>query len=454
MNPLIDRSWMARRKSSTEIGATAEFRAGCQVFLDYAYSNPECVNNKNQIRCPCWKCKNVYYQDRDIVNYHLLVNGFMRNYEEYWWAHGQKRDGGITVNNAGSSTYRMNEMVRDFAGPDFDWDQAREQPINADAKDFFKLLDEGSEPLWDGCTKQSKLSAVATLLNIKADHNMSHDCFESLLKAIKNYFPDEVLTKANRVSRNDDGGNVELNGRLNVFGLPGRAYGKEKHIFLSEEELHAAHTYILLNCEEVDEYVRLYDGELKMKHPGITDKDIEINRAKGFALWIKDKALAVESTIPANVLALAMGPDRDQVSRNGYKVNGYDFHTKSYGLSKRTTNSVYYTPSAGKKRDRPPADWQVVIHTPARKREEVVDGEFYQEPMLHSPVVINVDDDEIIQLDGGDDPQEIDPQLILVSDNEEEEELLTDTDTDLENEEDDGYESAREDDSDSDNNTY
>ncbi|KAK1365473.1 hypothetical protein POM88_041034 [Heracleum sosnowskyi] len=129
MNLLTDRSWMGRRKSSTEIGATTEFRAGCQVFLDYAYSNRECVNDKNQIRCPCWKCKNVNYQDRDIVNFHLLVNGFMRNYEEYWWAHGQKRDGGITINNAGSSTYRMNEMVHDFSGPDFNWDQAREQPI-------------------------------------------------------------------------------------------------------------------------------------------------------------------------------------------------------------------------------------------------------------------------------------------------------------------------------------
>ncbi|KAK1389010.1 hypothetical protein POM88_017188 [Heracleum sosnowskyi] len=419
MNLLTDRSWMARRKSSSEIGATTEFRAGCQVFLDYAYSNRECVNDKNQIRCPCWKCKNVNYQDRDIVNFHLLVNGFMRNYEEYWWAHGQKRDGGITINNAGSSTYRMNEMVHDFAGPDFNWDQAREQPINADAKDFFKLLDEGSEPLWDGCMKQSKLSAVATLLNIKTDHNMSHECFESLLKAIKNHpfrrnrenfrkgkvendmsaprlSGTEIRSRVMRlpavpfgkndkkIDGNDDGGNVELNGRLSVFGLSGRAYGKEKRIFLSEKELHAAHTYILLNCEEIDEYVRLYDGELKAKHPDITDKDIEINRAKGFALWIKDKALTVESTIPANVLALAMGPDRDQVSRNGYKVNGYDFHTK---------------------------------------------------------------------LDGGDNPEEIDPQLILVSDNEEEEELLTDTDSELENGEDDGYESAREDDSDSDNNT-
>ncbi|KAK1384157.1 hypothetical protein POM88_021892 [Heracleum sosnowskyi] len=184
-------------------------------------------------------------------------------------------------------------------------------------------------------------------------------------------------------------------------------------------------------------FYRFYDGELKVKHPGITDKDIESIRAKEFAHWIKDKALAVESTIPGNVLALAMGPNRDQVSCNGYKVNGYDFHTKAYGLSKKTTNS----------------DWKVVIHTPARRREEVVDGDIYQEQMLHRPDVINVDEGEIIQLDGGDDPQEMDHALVLVLDNEEEEELLTDTDTESENEEDDGYESGRENDSESDNDT-
>ena len=61
------------------------------------------------------------------------------------------------------------------------------------------------------------------------------------------------------MSRHDDGGNVELNGRLAVFGLSGRAYGKQKRIFLSEKDLHAAHTYILLNCDEIDEYVR-YKG--------------------------------------------------------------------------------------------------------------------------------------------------------------------------------------------------
>ncbi|KAL8135872.1 hypothetical protein AgCh_010474 [Apium graveolens] len=680
----------------------------------------------------------------------------MRNYEECWWAHGEKRNVGFTSNNSGSrSTYHMDEMVHDIAGQNFDWEQNREQPMNSDAKAFSKLLEEGREPLWHGCTKHTKLSAVATLLNIKADHNISHECFESLLKAIKSptsrgknldvylrplidelkvlwkdgvqtwdvsiktnfnlraalmwtisdfpaygmlsgwsthgklacpycmehtksfalqkgrkpcwfdchrwflpenhpfrrnrdnfrkgkvendrpvprlsgtemrarvmklpvvpfgnndkkisgfgeshnwvrtsifwelpywstnlirhnldvmhveknvfdnvfntvmnvtgktkdndkarldlkdickrpalelqkssngktvkphtsytltkkqiedvctwikslklpdgyasniarcvtdktphgklkgmkshdchvflerllpiafrdqlykpiwdaltklsrffndlcakslnekdmsilekniieitcklekifppgffdsmehltihlpyearvggpvqyrwmypferlmgmlkrevknracvegsiceaysfneisifvsdYFPDEVLTKANRVPRNDDGGNIELNGRLSVFGLSGRAYGKGRRIFLSEKDLHAAHTYILLNCEEIDEFVRLYDDELKVKCPSITDKDIQISRNKDFARWIKEKALSGESTIPANVQGLAMGPDMDQVCRNGYKVNGYEFHTKAYGRGKRTTNT-------------------------------------------------------------------------------------------------------------------
>ncbi|XXG71798.1 hypothetical protein AAC387_Pa07g1039 [Persea americana] len=229
----------------------------------------------------------------------------MNNYEDCWWAHGQRRDSGIAqVHNLGRSTHRMNDMVHDIAGPDFDWEQDREQVMNSDAKAFFKLLDEGSEPLWPDCTKQTPLSAVATLLNIKADHNMSHECFELLLKAIKSmlpdgeklpdnyyfyYFPDEVLTKANRVPRHDDGGNVELNGRLSVFGLPGRAYRKGKRMFLYEQELHAAHTYILFNYEEIDDFVRSYDDALKANQSGITDKDIQLSRDQNFALWLKDK---------------------------------------------------------------------------------------------------------------------------------------------------------------------
>jgi hypothetical protein len=80
--------------------------------------------------------------------------------------------------------------------------------------------------------------------------------FDEISMFVSDYFPDDVLTKANRVSRHDDGGDVDLNGRVSVFGLSGRAYGKGKRIFLSTELLHAAHTHILLNCTEVEPFVR------------------------------------------------------------------------------------------------------------------------------------------------------------------------------------------------------
>ena len=40
-------------------------------------------------------------------------------------------------------------------------------------------------------------------------------------------------------------------------------------------------------------FYRLYDDELKVKCPGITDKDIQINRYKDFARWIKEKVSSI-----------------------------------------------------------------------------------------------------------------------------------------------------------------
>ena len=79
---------------------------------------------------------------------------------------------------------------------------------------------------------------------------------DEISRFMSDYFPDDVLTNASRVPRHDDGGEIELNGRLSVFGLPGRAYGSVKRLFLSAEHLHAAHTYILVNCPEMDKFLR------------------------------------------------------------------------------------------------------------------------------------------------------------------------------------------------------
>ena len=71
------------------------------------------------------------------------------------------------------------------------------------------------------------------------------------------YFEPHVVTKERRVPRNDDGGCVSsFDGNLSIFKHPGRPYGKAKKRRLTEEEYHAAQTYILLNCEEISEYIK------------------------------------------------------------------------------------------------------------------------------------------------------------------------------------------------------
>lgn len=71
------------------------------------------------------------------------------------------------------------------------------------------------------------------------------------------YFEPHVYTKSRKVPRNDDGGEVEVvEGTLSIFKHPGRPFGRSKLRKLSHIEYEAARTYILLNCEEVDPYVK------------------------------------------------------------------------------------------------------------------------------------------------------------------------------------------------------
>ena len=71
------------------------------------------------------------------------------------------------VGNENSNPYR--NVVMDAMR--MSEDNVRECPIvegepNADAARFFNLLKDSDEPLWDGCTNHSKLSAVAQVFTI------------------------------------------------------------------------------------------------------------------------------------------------------------------------------------------------------------------------------------------------------------------------------------------------
>ncbi|XP_071694952.1 uncharacterized protein [Rutidosis leptorrhynchoides] len=143
------------------------------------------------IICPCKKCMNgkSFKDSTDIIN-HLIINGFMRGYT-CWSYHGES----LTDHNPGSSdSNQLNE--EDSYISDNDNFEAMFEDIedNVDEKyheKFEQLKVDSEKPLYNGCTKFSKLSAVIKLLNLKANNGWSDTSFTSLLELLHKMLPED-----------------------------------------------------------------------------------------------------------------------------------------------------------------------------------------------------------------------------------------------------------------------
>ncbi|KAK6802910.1 hypothetical protein RDI58_000694 [Solanum bulbocastanum] len=70
------------------------------------------------------------------------------------------------------------------------------------------------------------------------------------------YFQPNVQTRLNKVTRNDDGGEVDApDGCLSIFLHPGRPSGEMNGRYLSDKEWDATRIYVLLNCEEIQQFI-------------------------------------------------------------------------------------------------------------------------------------------------------------------------------------------------------
>jgi hypothetical protein len=72
-----------------------------------------------------------------------------------------------------------------------------EEEPNADAVRFFYLLKDSNEPLWDGCTNHSKLSAVAQVFTIKSDHRLSEVGHDKIIEWARSILPEGNRLKEN-----------------------------------------------------------------------------------------------------------------------------------------------------------------------------------------------------------------------------------------------------------------
>ena len=113
--------------------------------------------------------------------------------------------GGIScvVNDKGDANPYRN-MVLNAMGDDGAYYNDRvcstvviEEAPNVDASKFLKLLKAAEEPLWDGCTKQSKLSACVQLLNMKSNLNLTQNAFNKFTEFVKSCMPDDTNLVSN-----------------------------------------------------------------------------------------------------------------------------------------------------------------------------------------------------------------------------------------------------------------
>jgi len=61
-----------------------EYEKGVESFLDYAFTKL----GTESIRCPCVKCLNVEFGNRELVHGHLLAYGIIQRYT-FWYHHGE-----------------------------------------------------------------------------------------------------------------------------------------------------------------------------------------------------------------------------------------------------------------------------------------------------------------------------------------------------------------------------
>ncbi|XP_021991209.1 uncharacterized protein LOC110887964 [Helianthus annuus] len=155
------------------------------------------------------------------------------------------------------------------------------------------------------------------------------------------YFDPSIETRHNREPRNfapQHPSSLIGGSQLSVFVVPSRRLyqkgGKRRR--MSKEELKKAHTYVLLNCEEVYPYIDKFDEVAPQLYP---DEPVSLLRDHHFAEWFENyimNGLIDGSTRHLEVLARE--PSMYAQSHSGYFVNGYKFHTREHSKGLVTSN--------------------------------------------------------------------------------------------------------------------
>jgi len=169
-----------------------EFKAGVAEFMVLARTQ---VNSQGKVKCPCKQCNNARYQLVELVEIHLSLKGFTRNYTR-WVHHGEERVplviGQSSVDRDGSRGGGMHDALYDIT--DHDDLEDFEEPSMSEERGHDQMQDllaDLESELYPGCKEFSSLSFLVSLMHIKVMNKWTTKSFTELLKILRRSHPAE-----------------------------------------------------------------------------------------------------------------------------------------------------------------------------------------------------------------------------------------------------------------------
>ncbi|KAK9080111.1 hypothetical protein SSX86_001786 [Deinandra increscens subsp. villosa] len=319
----MDTSWMSFSRASTE------YEKGLDEFLDFIFST-EGVDG--QITCPCIKCRNKKWVDREEAKIHLICDGFIKGYR-IAPCNSKTRDTPML-----DAEDDMQGLVHDaFHGfgeniHDNEPETVHESQSlpNTNAKKFYKVLEDAKKELYPGCKKFSVLSFIVRLFHIKCIGKCNDKGFSMMLDTLREAFPDASIPKSlyelrkiirelgltdvetihNKTSRNyDEGGYEDV---LPIFSMSGRPIGATGVEALDHDTLSIAHSYVLFNCSEVDEFRTEHLIIVRRENRKLREREIQRLHSETFESWFEDHVeklhTAGDERVTEDLRNLASGP--------------------------------------------------------------------------------------------------------------------------------------------------
>ncbi|XP_074374487.1 uncharacterized protein LOC141714890 [Apium graveolens] len=164
-----------------------EYKKGIKAFVEKAFG---LFSVGDELKCPCKDCDDCKWHRPYVIYDHLICRGPSLSHVQWIY----RISGAKIGNRTDFRDYEAGTAFGDNLQEMFDCTGRRFQNVevgpNAEAKKFYRLVEEGKKPLYPGCTNFSRLSFMIRLYHLECVHGITESGFSDLLVLIKEAFPE------------------------------------------------------------------------------------------------------------------------------------------------------------------------------------------------------------------------------------------------------------------------